>query len=67
MSSEEKLKQQAIIQFCESLGQTQVQTMKMLNRSTIKRFLVYKKDISGTVNTGNNNGLWQMWPSLVKI
>ena len=57
MSSEEKLKQQAIIQFCVGLGHTQVQTMKMLNRLKIKRNIWYrKKDISGTVNTGNNNG-----------
>ena len=62
------LKQRAIIQFCVGLGHTQAQTMKMLNRSTIKRIFWYtKEDISGTVNTGNNNGPWQMWPSLVKI
>ena len=36
MSSEEKLKQRAIIQFCVGLGHTPVQTMQMLNRSTKK-------------------------------
>ena len=45
MLSEEKLKQQAIIQFYVGLGHTSVQTMEMLNRSTIKpsvaRSLVY--------------------------
>ena len=46
MSSEEKLKQQAIIQFCVGLGHTPVQTMEMLNRLTKKtsvaRSFVYK-------------------------
>ena len=46
MSSEEKLKQRAIIQLCVGLGHTPVQTMDMLNRSTkkpsIARSLVYK-------------------------
>ena len=46
MSSEEKLKQRAIIQFCVGLGHTPVQTMEMLNRSTKKpsvaQSLVYK-------------------------
>ena len=46
MSSEEKLKQRAIIQFCVGLGHTPVQTMEMLNRLTKKhsvaRSLVYK-------------------------
>ena len=36
MSSEEKLKQRAIIQFCVGLGHTPVQTMEMLNRSMKK-------------------------------
>ena len=36
MSSEEKLKQRAIIQFCVGLGHTPVQTMEMLHRSTKK-------------------------------
>ena len=46
MSSEEKLKQRAIIQFCVGLGHTPVQIMGMLNTSTKKpsvaRSLVYK-------------------------
>ena len=46
MSSEEKLKQRAIIQFCVGLGHTPVQTIEMLNRSTktpsVARSLVYK-------------------------
>ena len=46
MSSEEKLIQRAIIQFCVGLGHTPVQTMEMLNRSTKKpsvvQSLVYK-------------------------
>ena len=36
MSSEEKLKQQAIIQFCLGLEHTPAQTMEILNRSTKK-------------------------------
>ena len=36
ISSEEKLKQRAIIQFCVGLGHTPVQAMEMLNRSTRK-------------------------------
>ena len=46
MSSKEKLKKRAIIQFCVGLGHTPVQTMEMLNRSTKKPSvawsLVYK-------------------------
>ena len=46
MSSEEKLKQRAIIQFRVGLGHTPVQTIKLLNRLTKKpsvaRSLVYK-------------------------
>ena len=46
MSSEEKLKQWVIIQYCVGLGHTPVQTMEVLNRSTKKpsvvRSLVYK-------------------------
>ena len=40
MSSEEKLKQRAIIQFCVSLGHTPVQTMEMLNKWTRTPFAV---------------------------
>ena len=46
MSSEEKLKQRAINQFCVGLGHTPVQTKEMLNRSpkkpSVVRSLVYK-------------------------
>ena len=56
MSSEEKLKQRAIIQFCAGLGHTPVQTMEMLNRSTKKPTVAwslwYTNVISGTVKDG---------------
>ena len=46
MSSDEKLKQQAIIEICVGLGHTPVQTMEMLNRSkkkpSVAQSLVYK-------------------------
>ena len=46
MTSEEKLKQRAAIQFCVGLGHTPVQTIEMLNRvskkAPVARSLVYK-------------------------
>ena len=56
MLFEEKLKQQAIIQFCVGLGHMPVQTMEMLNRSTKKPSVAwslwYTNGISGTVKDG---------------
>ena len=50
MSSEEKLKQRAIIQYCVGLGHTPVQTMEMLNRSTTN---VTMHELCSVLNMGN--------------